>query len=345
MQREMIRVRSAARWKRRPIASAAQDRKVQLRWGLAAAAITGIALLMLAYIFVSPPGTREYTAEFREAQAVQTGVDVRIAGISVGKISDVQIGFDHIDVKFRVDKEVFVGDASTIEMKMLTTVGGYYLALLPLGDRPLTRPIGADRVTMPYSLMETFQQATPKVKKLEVHSARTSLAQLNDALTTQPDSIRESVSTLNRMLDNALRQQTQIGDFVRVMNEYATVANANGEILLEALRKLGVFFASANQNLRGHQLFLEQIAEIIRRVRPALALYLNDIDPMTARIDSLLARARQAVLDFDPMMKAATELAERVKRSLTRDGALALDSGGAPILASDLCFPTPEVKC
>lgn len=345
MQRAVSVRRQLSGWGSRPIPSESSDRRAQLRWGIGGTAVAVVALLIFGIVYVTQPGTREFTARFQEAQTVQKGIDVRVAGIPVGKVSDVHIDFDHVEVTFRVKKDVFVGDASTIDMRMLTTVGGYYLALIPRGRQLLTRPISADRISVPYSLMETFQEATPKVSELKVQPARESLAQLDTALSSQPDTIRDAVSTLNGMVENSLRQQTQIGDFVKVMNEYSTVANANGEVLLAALRKFGVFFASVNQNLRGHELYLQQIAELMQRIRPALRLYLNQVDPMTARIDGLIARARQAVRDFEPMTAQATASIERIKKALGPTGALQLGADGQALLASDLCFPSEVVKC
>lgn len=345
MQRPVTGRSMLGRWTSRPVPSESSDRRAQLRWGIGGTAIAVVALLIFGFVYATQPGTREYTARFHEAQTVQNGIDVRVAGIPVGKVSDVRVDFDHVDVTFRVNKDVFVGDASTIDMRMLTTVGGYYLALIPSGRQPLSEPISADRISVPYSLMETFQEATPTVSKLKVQPARESLAQLDIALSSQPDAIRETVGTLNRMVDNSLRQQAQIGDFVKVMNEYSTVANANGEVLLAALRKFGVFFASVNQNLRGHELYLRQIADLMQRIRPALRLYLNEIDPMADRIDGLIARARQAVRDFEPMAEKATEAIERVKAALGPTGALQLGPDGQALLASDLCFPSAVVRC
>ncbi len=329
----------------RPVPTESADRRAQIRWGIGGAAVAVVALLVLGYVYVAQPGTKEYTAHFQEAQAVRSGIDVRVAGITVGQVSDVHIDFDHVTVKFRVKKDVFVGDTSTIDMRMLTTVGGYYLALVPSGRKVLSAPISADRITIPYSLMESFQDATPKVEHLNVQPARASLAQLDDALKAQPDSIRTTVGTLNRMVDNALRQQNQIGDFVTVMNEYSTAAAANGEVLLTALRKFGVYFSAMNQNLRGHLLYLQQIAELMKRIRPALRLYLNQVDPLTDRIDGLVARARQAVRDFEPMTEQAAAVIERIKSALAPSGALRFGADGQGLLASDLCFPSAVVTC
>ncbi|WP_248491171.1 MlaD family protein [Tsukamurella sp. PLM1] len=130
----------------RPMPTAVQDRRYQLNWGIVGALIAVVILGICGYIFVFQPGTKVYSADFKEAQAIRSGVDVRVAGISVGSVSDVELLDDRVRVKFRVDNEIFLGDATTASMKMLTTVGGYYMALTPMGTKDLgDKPIPGAR--------------------------------------------------------------------------------------------------------------------------------------------------------------------------------------------------------
>ncbi|GAB3133424.1 MCE family protein [Tsukamurella serpentis] len=330
----------------RPMPTAAQDRRSQLNWGIFGALIGVIVLAVCGYLFVFKPGTKEYSADFREAQAVQSGIDVRVAGISVGSVSGVELLDDRVRVKFRVENDVFVGDATTVTMKMLTTVGGYYMALTPMGSTDLgDKPIPPERVSMPYSLMETFQQATPKVEKVQATPIRQSMAQLNDALESQPESIRNTVTTFNKMLENILRQQDQAGDFVKVMSEYSTTVNNNGELLLSLMRNMSTFFSAAEVNLAGFKSYLSNTTQIVQRVAPLLNVYLNNIDPLTSRFDALLVKARELVKQAEPAIASAKEMLAGLQKTIAPDGTIQLNQSEKTFLATNVCIPSPGVTC
>ena len=51
-----------------------------------------VALLgTLAVIYLRPPGQKSITFEVTDASAIEPGEDVRVAGISVGKVSEVTL--------------------------------------------------------------------------------------------------------------------------------------------------------------------------------------------------------------------------------------------------------------
>ncbi|WP_019200299.1 MlaD family protein [Tsukamurella sp. 1534] len=330
----------------RPMPTAAQDRRSQLNWGIAGAVVTTIILAIAGYLFVFQPGTKEYSADLREAQAVKSGMDVRVAGISVGSVSGVELLDDRVRVKFRVKSNVFVGDASTATMKMLTTVGGYYMALTPMGTSSLgDKAIPPERVSMPYSLLETFQQATPKVQQIKATPVRQSMSELNQALEDQPESIRNTVGTFNRMFDNILRQQDQAGDFVKVMSEYSTTVNQNGELLVSLMRNMSTFFAAAEVNLAGFKSYLSNTTEIVQRLAPLLNVYLNNVEPLAARFDALVAKARDLVKQAEPTIAQAKEMLEGLQKTIAPDGTVQLNQSEQTFLATNVCIPSPGVTC
>lgn len=330
----------------RPMPTAAQDRRYQLNWGIAGALIAAIILLICGYLFVFQPGTKEYSADFKEAQAVRSGVDVRVAGISVGSVSGVELMDDRVRVKFRVEKDVFLGDATTVSMKMLTTVGGYYMALKPMGTAALgSKPIPPERVSMPYSLMETFQQATPKVEKVKATPVRESMSQLNEALESQPESIRNTVTTFNKMFENILRQQDQAGDFVKVMSEYSTTVNQNGDLLLSLMRNMSMFFSAAEVNLSGFKAYLTGLTSVTQRLSPLLNVYLNNIDPLASRFDALVAKAREVVAQAEPAIANAKEMLAGLQKTIAPDGTIQLNESEKTFLATNVCIPSPGVTC
>src|SRR6266536_5578052 len=135
------------------------------------------ALLWAAFNAAELPiigGGTVYSAQFSEAAGLRPDDEVRVAGVKVGTVSSVGLERDHVKVTFRV-KHAFIGDQSTLAIKIKTLLGAKYLAVDSLGDarQKPGKEIGppcvagpADvgcRTTSPYDIYPAFQQLTQTV--------------------------------------------------------------------------------------------------------------------------------------------------------------------------------------
>ncbi|HET6614191.1 MAG TPA: MlaD family protein, partial [Kofleriaceae bacterium] len=128
----------------------------------------------------SPAGEDSYTlwARLKDASGLPVGSEVRIAGLPVGEIADLDIIGRRAKVTLRVRDDVVVWDNAILMKESSSILGGYYLAIDPgmqttftasgkklsherlnPGDE-ITRVIGA---TSPEELMRRLQETIPKV--------------------------------------------------------------------------------------------------------------------------------------------------------------------------------------
>lgn len=113
-------------------------------WGVGALGLATAVALVAAMLYVNPPGEKIVTFYTEDAASVRPGDQVRIAGITVGKVKDLVLESNQVLVRTQVDNDAFVGDRSQIQVRMLTVVGGYYVNLVSLGDAPLgDKPVPA----------------------------------------------------------------------------------------------------------------------------------------------------------------------------------------------------------
>ena len=59
---------------------------------------------------------------------------MRVAGIKVGEVTDVELDVDRVLVTFRVE-DAWIGDRTTAAIKIKTLLGRKFLALHPTGDQ------------------------------------------------------------------------------------------------------------------------------------------------------------------------------------------------------------------
>ena len=112
--------------------------------------------------------SREYKAEFTDATGVNKGDDIRVAGVRVGTVDDIEIiDRNRALVTFSVDKGTSVNGGTNASIRYRNLVGQRYISLtqevgdtrrLPAGT---TIPVTWDVVTVSSSAREVDVLAAP----------------------------------------------------------------------------------------------------------------------------------------------------------------------------------------
>lgn len=184
---------------------------------------------------------KEYKAIFSTASMLQKGDDVRVAGVSVGEVKDVE----HYDrnnaiVTFRVKADVPMTTASRAEIRFLNLVGDRYLALeegasaeaepldagdtLPIeqtspaldlttlfnGFKPLFQALQPDQVNeLSLNLIQVLQGEGGTVRGLLQHTAS-----LTNALADRDQLIGEVIDNLSSTLSTVDSRRRQLSSLV-----------------------------------------------------------------------------------------------------------------------------------
>ena len=164
--------------------------------------LLGLSLLVAVFGQLRFEPRRTYSAEFVNVGGLKSGDFVRIAGVEVGKVGDLQIRPDAaVDVSFTVDDSVRLLQSTRAEIRYDNLYGDRYLALeegsgeggvLPSGGvipfaqtapaldldtliggfRPLFRALDPDQVnTLASQLIRAFEGQGETVNALLTHTA------------------------------------------------------------------------------------------------------------------------------------------------------------------------------
>ncbi|MGV7903798.1 MlaD family protein, partial [Mycobacterium kansasii] len=85
---------------------AQEHRRDEIVLGIGAAIIVAIVTAVLGFVYLQPPGYSSYRAELSNSSGVRAGDQVRVAGITVGKVDDVRLAGDHVAMKFSVRRDI-----------------------------------------------------------------------------------------------------------------------------------------------------------------------------------------------------------------------------------------------
>jgi phospholipid/cholesterol/gamma-HCH transport system substrate-binding protein len=185
---------------------------------IGAAGLTALALLTFAAFNAdSLPligGGRTYSAAFSEAGGLKAGDEVRIAGVKVGKVEEVDLDGDHVKVTFKVKGDPAFGTATGASIRVKTILGAKYLALHPKGpgqlkpggEIPLRRTVAA------YDVVQAFSDLTTTTEEVDTERLAKALDTISTTFQDSPAEVRASIKGLSRISktvasrDKALRE-------------------------------------------------------------------------------------------------------------------------------------------
>ena len=147
-------------------------------------------------------GTRDYSAFFSEAGGIKPASDVRVSGLSVGRVSGIRLdngpGGPRVRVDFTVAKDVVLGERTEAAIKTETVLGTKMLELTPRGDGSLSGPIPLERTTSPYDLPDALGDLTATISGLDTVQLSQALTTLSQTFTDTPPALRAALSGVSR---------------------------------------------------------------------------------------------------------------------------------------------------
>jgi phospholipid/cholesterol/gamma-HCH transport system substrate-binding protein len=188
-----------------------QRNPVAIGWaGLIAIALLIVVAFNASNLPVIGGGTT-YHADFTEAAGLKPGDEVRIAGVKVGTVRDVQLADDHVVASFRI-KDAWIGDRSRVDIKIKTVLGAKYLSIDPSGDaqqRPGSEiPVG--RTTTPFDVFPAFEQLTEVAGRIDTGQLARALDTLSNTFADSPEDVRGSLAGLSKLSRTVASRDAQL---------------------------------------------------------------------------------------------------------------------------------------
>ena len=188
-------------------------------------------------------GGTTYTAMFSEDAGLGPNDDVRIAGVKVGTVSSTSLDGAAVKVQFKV-KNGFVGDQSTVDIKIKTLLGAKYLSIDSVGSTKQNphAVIPLSRTHSPFDIYPAFTQLQQTVKAIDT----TQLAQAFDVLSADFAGTSASVKPV---LDGLSRLSTTIASRDAELQTLLSKANGVTGVLADRDQQLQQLLADGSQLL------------------------------------------------------------------------------------------------
>lgn len=307
----------------------------------------GCAVALLAGTFLyyaNPPGRQTVTFEVRDAAAIKSGQDVRVAGVSVGKITGVDLGESTVRVAMELADDIHVGAESRVEVRMLTPVGGYAVTLVPLGSTPLPEDgIPPERVSVPYSIGDVIQSIPEVTDHLEGDAIDANIEQVAAALEANPESVGSIIEGFKSMAGVMDRQRDQVHRIADLAAEYVTTFESNQDMVFEMIRKIDIVLSTYNVNHVGFNRAYELLGRVLATLQPYEAAFLENKDILYENIVKVRTMIEEYNQTMGPAIDGLVSVKNQLEGWLTPNGFA--DIAGGELTASTLCLPLPGQVC
>jgi phospholipid/cholesterol/gamma-HCH transport system substrate-binding protein len=223
---------------------------------------TSVLVVTIGNVSFSPKN--EYQAEFVDATGVVEGDDVRIAGVKVGSVKDVEI----VDrtralVTFAVDESESLSNATHASIRYRNLVGQRYISLsdeigdtgelepgatLPVsrttpaldltvlfnGFKPLFQALSpADINQLSYEIVQVFQGEGGTLEGLLAHTAS-----VTSTLASRDQVIGELIDNLNEVLDHIGDRDDQLSQLITTFRTFVGGLSEDRKAILGSLDEI-----------------------------------------------------------------------------------------------------------
>lgn len=237
--------------------------------------------------------TTAYEAVLPDAGGLLENDAVKIAGVEVGKVTDLRLERGQAIATFTVDSDEELAHDTELGVRWRNLLGLRYLYVYPAGEGAVDpgHRFPAEAIRHPTDLSLFLRQLTPVMRALDPEVANVVVSSLAEALTGREQEIRDLVAEAGTFLNAVADREQEIGRVLengaRVVDAYAqrdqelrdlldrfadvsvTVADRNDELIAAIQRiadmeaELERFVGSTEGDIRGSIEALDAISAVL----------------------------------------------------------------------------------
>ncbi|SKR49331.1 MlaD family protein [Mycobacteroides abscessus] len=301
------------------------------------------AALMLGATHVWQLGHRTVTFAITDGAAIKPGEEVKVAGWPVGKVDSVRLIDDTVTVQASVDNDVYLGDQTSVEIRMITAAGGYYVDLISAGDKALgNNEIPSSRTRPPYRLPELLSTGTDKVQDIDVSQLGPSLDRLSTMMDANPNGITTMVDAMRKVSDLVTHQKSQLQTMLDVGQELTRTAQKNQDHMIEVLHRAAILITIVDNVKVQLQQALPPLLKSVKTVMGVANFYDSHRDWLLDILQRTTNALNVVNTDFPRMIWNLGNFVNDIRSMISPKGPQPIEDH---LLASDFCVPMPGRSC
>jgi phospholipid/cholesterol/gamma-HCH transport system substrate-binding protein len=259
------------------------------RIGLLAIAGAVVIAIVVVVLSVVSFGTTTYTAVLEHTAGLRAGEDVQVAGVSVGKVTGVELAEDDVVVTFTVKDGLTLGSRTTAAVKVATLLGTHYLQVDPEGSGTLAgNEIPLERTSVPYNLQDVMEQGSAKLEELDPVLLAQALTAVSDTLERSGEDVGPALEGVARLSELVSRRSDQTGDLLRVAQDVTRQLNDDSSDILGLMRQTNLVVGEITARREAIHRLLVETRTLARALTAIVTQTRADLAPALADLDSAL---------------------------------------------------------
>ena len=233
--------------------------------------------------------------EFRDAAGLTVENQVRVAGIKVGTVTDIQLEGDKVLVSMEIQNGTEIPKDAFAEIKLATLLGTKFVDIEAKGGGPLLESgdlIPVENTSIPYEIYQAANQGTNVVEDLDGPALNAALEQLTKLITISKEEIGVALSGLNDLGTGLNSKEEDLRSLLSGANDLTAMLADEGDEITDLIASTDTVLASLASKREAVQSLLEttklmsgQLADVLRDNR--------------VNVDSILSKLHKALVVLD----------------------------------------------
>ena len=256
---------------------------------------------------ISFAASKQYKAVFSDATGVTKGDDVRVAGVKVGNVQDVQV----VDrtralVTFKVDKDQDVTDSTRATIRYRNLVGQRYIALTQGLGGPQPLPDGATiplaRTQPALDLTVLFNGFKPLFEALSPADVNKLSYEIVTVFQGEGGTLESLLSHTASVTSTLAARDQVIGSLITNLNQVMVTIGNRDQELSSLLIKLRQFVSGLSQDRQAILGSLDSISglavqtsDLVTGIRPGLTTDVKQLRKVAGNLDANKAEIDRAL--------------------------------------------------
>lgn len=234
-------------------------------------------------------------AEFKDAAGLNAENQVRVAGIKVGTVSDIELVGDRVLVTMEIDNGINIPDDAFAEIKLATILGTKFVDIEAKGGEPYLESgdlIPLERTAIPYEIYQASNQGTDVLEGLDGEALNAMLIQLSDLVRIAREEVGTALSGLNELGQGLNSRRDELRSLLENANDLTNVLAEEGDELNDLISASDDVLAS----LAGKREEVQALLESTKLMSGELAGLLRN---NRSNLDGILTKLHRALVVLD----------------------------------------------
>jgi phospholipid/cholesterol/gamma-HCH transport system substrate-binding protein len=229
-------------------------------------------LLLASFKAASLPiigGGDVYYAAFSEAGGLEPDDEVRIAGVRVGKVEEIE---------------------SAAAIKVKTLLGSMFLAIEPAGEGQMNEgyEIPVERTTSPFDVVEAFSGLAETSAEIDTDQLAESLTTFADLTRNTPKEFRAALDGVSALSSNIAAKNEQIGTLLQNLEKVSNVLDERDEDIIALMEDADVLFRALVQRREAIHRLLVSTSKLSVELTALVRQSREDLAPALANLESVV---------------------------------------------------------